>query len=390
MLSKGIVRFNSPYITGKEIDNLKDLIKSKKISGNGIYTKKCSSILENYLDGSKKVLITHSCTAALEMAAILLNIKKGDEVIMPSYTFVSTANAFVLRGGIPVFIDIKNDDLNLNEELIRKAITKKTKAIIVVHYGGLSCDMSKIIKIAKEKKIALIEDAAQALGSEYKGKKLGTLGDLASISFHETKNIIGGEGGALIVNNSKYLKRSEIVWEKGTNRNSFFNGATKKYTWLDIGSSYLPSELVSAFLLDQLKKIDYINSLRMEKWKVYRKLFDKLFIEGLIKIQKTDSESKYNAHIFYILVKNQKLRDLIIKKLNNKQISAVFHYIPLHSSPAGKKYGKSGSSMRVTNKIYKQIIRLPLYPNISEKTIYNIFSIINKIIRSQSDDKKYK
>ena len=206
MLSKGIVRFNSPYITGKEIDNLKDLIKSKKISGNGIYTKKCSSILENYLDGSKKVLITHSCTAALEMAAILLNIKKGDEVIMPSYTFVSTANAFVLRGGIPVFIDIKNDDLNLNEELIRKAITKKTKAIIVVHYGGLSCDMSKIIKIAKEKKIALIEDAAQALGSEYKGKKLGTLGDLASISFHETKNIIRGEGGALIVNNSKYLK----------------------------------------------------------------------------------------------------------------------------------------------------------------------------------------
>tara|TARA_B100000965_G_scaffold402895_1_gene429866 strand:- start:30 stop:1163 length:1134 start_codon:yes stop_codon:yes gene_type:complete len=377
-----MIRFNPPYRTNKELNNIRDAINNGNLSGNGKYTKKCSNLLSTYLSNPAKVLITHSCTAALEMAAILLNIKPGDQIIMPSYTFVSTANAFVLRGGIPVFIDIRNDTLNIDETLIEGAITKKTKAIVVVHYAGVACEMDKILKIAKKNRLAVIEDAAQALGSSYKNKKLGTIGDIATFSFHETKNITSGEGGALVVNNSKFAKRAELIWEKGTNRNLFFKGKIDKYTWVDIGSSFLPSEIVSAFLLSQLQNIRQINKLRMNKWKIYKKLFSKLSKENLIETQNIPKNVSHNAHMFYILVKDSYQRDKILNKMKKNNISAIFHYIPLHNSFAGKKFGKIGSKMNVTNSIHNRIIRLPLYPKIQEKVIKKIFNISNNIINN--------
>ncbi len=369
-----MIRLNKPYATKKGLTNIKKAIREGRLSGNGYFTKKSSSLLEKYLNTECTALITHSCTASLEMAALLIEIKEGDEIIMPSYTFVSTANAFVLRGGVPVFVDIKKDTLNLNEDLIEDAITHKTKAIVVVHYAGVSCNMEKISNIAKRNKLALIEDAAQALGSEYKNRKLGTFGDLSAISFHETKNIISGEGGALIINNKKYLKRAEIIWEKGTNRSLFFKGMVDKYTWVDIGSSYLPSELVSAYLFSQIEQIDKINKLRMAAWNYYYKLFTKNLEEGLYKIPFIPKDCIHNAHMFYIILRNQSERDQLIDKMKKNNINPVFHYIPLHSSPAGKQYGRKGSSMINSNNISKQILRLPLYPHIGKRKIKLIHS----------------
>lgn len=350
--------FNKPYMIENEFKYIKDSINNGVLRGDGIYTKKCHNFLEQKL-GCKKALLTHSCTAALEMAAILLDIKDGDEIIMPSYTFVSTANAFVLRGGIPVFVDIKPDTLNIDENLIEQAITPKTKAICVVHYAGISCEMDKILEIARKYNLYVVEDAAQALGSFYNNKPLGTLGDLACFSFHETKNIISGEGGALIINNEKFIERAEIIREKGTNRSKFFRGEVDKYTWVDIGSSFLPSDIIAAYLYSQLENMEKINNKRMDLWNNYNEFF--VQYTDNVQIPFIPKNCIHNAHMYYLIFNNLEQRTNFINYMKSNDINPVFHYIPLHSSPAGIKYGKVTGCMDVTDKISDTLVRLPMF-----------------------------
>lgn len=371
------IPFNKPFRIENEFNYIRDAIKKGILRGDGIYTQKCHEFLEKKLD-CEKALLTHSCTAALEMCAILLDLKAGDEIIMPSFTFVSTANAFVLRGAVPVFVDIRQDTLNIDETLIEKAITAKTKAICVVHYAGVACEMDKIMDIAKKNNLAVIEDAAQALGCFYKGKPLGTIGDLGCFSFHETKNIISGEGGALIINNKKFEERAEIIREKGTNRSKFFRGEVDKYTWVDIGSSFLPSDLIAAFLYSQLENMNKINKKRMKIWKFYHNLFEKYDKLGFVKRPFIPSDCSHNAHMYYLLFNNLEKRTEFINFMKNNNISPVFHYIPLHSSPAGKKYGRTSGTLNITNKISDTILRLPMYYNISNEELNQIKSVIEK------------
>ena len=373
--------FNQPSLIDKELEYIFDAIKNhKKISGDGFYTAKSRQYLKNYLN-AKDVLLTHSCTAALEMAAILLDLKVGDEVIMPSYTFVSTANAFVLRGAVPVFVDIKLDDLNIDENLIEQAITPKTKVIAVVHYGGVACEMDKVMAIAKKHNLFVVEDAAQALGSKYKGKKLGTIGHFGCLSFHETKNIISGEGGALIINDESYIERAEIIREKGTNRAKFFQGQVDKYTWVDVGSSFLPSDIIAAYLYSQLENIDLINNRRMEIWNFYNKLFGKYEALGHIQIPKIPDHSEFNAHLYCVLFKNNKIRGQFIEFLKQESISAIFHYIPLHSSPAGLKYGNTPFDMRVTDKVSETLVRMPLFYDLSDGQLDHIAKKVEEFFK---------
>lgn len=374
-----MIPFNKPFKIEKEFEYIQDAIQKGVLRGDGFYTQKCHDFLEKAL-GCKKAFLTHSCTAALEMCAILLDIKAGDEVIMPSYTFVSTANAFVLRGGVPVFIDIKKDTLNIDENLIEAAITPRTKAICAVHYAGVACEMDKILEIAQKHGLAVIEDAAQALSSTYKGKPLGTIGDLGCFSFHETKNVISGEGGALVVNNEKYLKRAEIIREKGTNRSQFFRGEVDKYTWVDIGSSFLPSDLIAAFLFSQLENIDKINKKRMENWFFYNNLFEKYDAEvaGPIKRPFIPSHCGHNAHMYYLLFKNLEKRTNFIEFMKKSGINTVFHYIPLHSSPAGVKYGKTCGEMEVTNQISETLVRMPMYYDLNAEELNFIKQAVGK------------
>jgi dTDP-4-amino-4,6-dideoxygalactose transaminase len=372
MMNNKIV-FNQPAIISRELEYIEDaIINHKKISGDGYYTKKCRDFLKNYL-GSEDVLLTHSCTAALEMSAILLDLKEGDEVIMPSYTFVSTANAFVLRGATPVFVDIRQDTLNIDENLIEDAITSKTKAIVVVHYAGVSCEMDGIMNIARKYNLAVIEDAAQALGSKYKGRELGTIGALGALSFHETKNIISGEGGALIINDKKYLERAEIIREKGTNRSKFLHGQVDKYTWVDVGSSFLPSDIIAAYLYAQLENIDKINEKRKKIWQFYNDLFapyDK------VSTSIVPAECQFNAHIFYIIFEQKEVRKEFIEYLKEKGVMSVFHYIPLHSSPAGLRYGRVASSMNITNSISDRLVRMPLFYDINNDQLEYISNVV--------------
>lgn len=356
------IRFNFPYQVGTELDYIRDALDCGRLAGDGPYTRRCSEHLQSYL-GSGTVLLTHSCTAALEIAAILADLKPGDEVIMPSYTFVSTANAFVLRGAIPVFVDIRPDTLNIDESLIEAAITPRTKAIVPVHYAGVACEMDVIMDIARRHGLLVIEDAAQAIGSTYKQQKLGTIGDLAAFSFHETKNIVSGEGGALVVNNARFIERSEIIREKGTNRSRFFRGEVDKYTWVDVGSSYLPSELVAAFLFAQLQHIDEINTARMSIWKKYEAALSGLEMTGHMTLPCRDCE--HNAHIFYLLTRTHDEQVALLAALKLKGINAVFHYIPLHATDAGRKFGRVGSAMPITEDIPGRLVRLPLYPALS-------------------------
>jgi len=314
------------------------------------------------------------------MMAILSSVGPGDEVIMPSFTFASSANAFVLRGAVPVFVDIREDTLNIDENLVKKAITSRTKAILAVHYAGVGCDMDSLGKIAKKHNLLLLEDAAQGILSKYKGKHLGSLGDMAAISFHETKNVISGEGGALLINNPDFIERAEIVWEKGTNRSKFFRGEVDKYTWVDVGSSYLPGEIVAAFLYAQLVNAYKLTRKRVDIWNKYHKGLEDLEKQGSIRRPIIPAGVRHNAHIYYILTKNEKLRDDLINFLKKRGILAVFHYVPLHSSPAGRKYGRVRGRMAVTNKIWKKLIRLPLFYDIREdeisyviKSIYDFF-----------------
>lgn len=376
------IRFNFPHQVGTELDCIRDALECGRLAGDGPYTKKCSELLESYL-GTGKVLLTHSCTAALEMAAILADIQPGDEVIMPSYTFVSTANAFVLRGGVPVFVDIRPDTLNIDERLIEAAITPRTKAIVPVHYAGVACEMDTILDIAHRHGLLVIEDAAQALGSSYKGRKLGTLGDLAAFSFHETKNIISGEGGALVINNPLFVERAEIIREKGTNRTRFFRGEVDKYTWVDVGSSYLPSELVAAFLYAQLQHIDTINSKRMMIWKRYESALQGLAREGRMSLPVIPDTCAHNAHLFYLLTRTHVEQVDLLAALKAAQINAVFHYIPLHATDAGRKFGRTGSAMSITEDLPWRLVRLPLYVDLKRDDQMSIISTIkNKFIKN--------
>jgi dTDP-4-amino-4,6-dideoxygalactose transaminase len=372
------ISFNIPRLAGGEINNLLKLNKLKHYSSNGYFTNKCELWLKKNIN-CKEALLVHSCTAALEMCALLLNIKKNDEIIMPSYTFVSTANAFVLRGGVPVFVDIDPKTLNIDPKKIEKAVTKRTKAIVAVHYAGVSCDMDPILKIAKKYKLYMIEDAAQAILSSYKGRPLGSIGDLATLSFHDSKNIHCGEGGALLINNKKFIKRAKILRDKGTNRDDFNNNVVKKYTWVDIGSSYGLSEINAAFLYAQLSESKSIIKNRIKAWNIYHNLFYKLEKEKKITRPIKQSYTKSNAHIYYIIVK-KKIRDQLIKYLKSQKIFAIFHYVPLHSSNFFMKYNKNKFNLPNTDLLSNSLIRLPLNLKINLKEQKKIFEKITGFI----------
>ena len=371
-----MIPFNVPPCVGTEIDYIKDAINERKISGDGKYTNLCSEWLENRIS-AEKVLLTTSCTHATEMAAILADIKPGDEVIMPSYTFVSTADAFVLRGAKAVFVDIRPDTMNIDETLIEDAITPKTKAIVPVHYAGVSCEMDTIMDIARRHNLAVIEDAAQGVMSEYKGKALGTIGDYGCFSFHETKNYSMGEGGAIVIKNEDMIEPAEIIREKGTNRSKFFRGEIDKYTWVDAGSSYLPSELNAAYLYAQLEKADEIYADRMQVWNAYYEGLLELKDKGYIELPVVPDGCKHNAHMFYVKVKDLDERTRLINYLKDNDIWAVFHYVPLHSAPAGRKYGRFHGEDIYTTTESNRIVRLPLYYGIQKK---EIVLVIKKII----------
>lgn len=359
-----MIPFNKPPYTGNEDQYVLQAMRSDKISGDGPFSKFCQTWFEKNLP-CNKALLTPSCTAALEMAAILVDIQSGDEVIMPSYTFVSTANAFVLRGAKIVFVDIRPDTMNIDESKIEAAITDKTKAIVPVHYAGVSCEMDTIMDIANRYNLYVIEDAAQGMMSTYKGKTLGTIGHLGTYSFHETKNYTsGGEGGLLIINDTKFKERAEIIREKGTNRSQFFRGMVDKYSWVDIGSSYLPSDIQAAYLWGQLEKVDEINNNRLETWSYYYQQLKELASEGHIELPTIPDLCKHNAHMFYIKVADIETRSQLIEHLKNNSISAVFHYIPLHDSVAGKELGRLHAQDQVTTTESEKLVRLPLWYNL--------------------------
>ncbi len=370
-----MISFNVPPFVGNELKYIEEAVRMRKICGDGSFTKKCSRWLEKQT-GSAKVLLTTSCTHATEMAAILSDIEPDDEVIMPSYTFVSTANAFTLRGARIVFVDIRPDTMNIDEKLIESAITEKTKAIVVVHYAGVSCEMDTIMDIAKRHNICVIEDAAQGMMSTYKGKPLGTIGDYGCYSFHETKNYSMGEGGALLVKNKKNIQQAEIIREKGTNRSQYFRGEIDKYTWMSTGSSYLPSELNAAYLWAQLEAAQKIYDDRMNSWNKYHDLLSELEKSGNIELPGVPEECKHNAHMFYIKTNNLEERTRLIKYLKKENIYAVFHYIPLHSSPAGKELGQFHGEDKYTTKESERLLRLPLYYGLGEDDIEHIVSKI--------------
>jgi dTDP-4-amino-4,6-dideoxygalactose transaminase len=360
----GRIPFNLPHMTGKELFYIAKAHFNGSLAGDGPYTKLCHEWLQRNAQCSK-ALLTHSCTAALEMSALLLNIEPGDEIIMPSYTFVSTANAFVLRGGVPVFVDVREDTLNLDETRIEAAITPRTKAIAVVHYAGVACEMDTILAIARKHGLRVVEDAAQGVMSRYKGRPLGSLGDLGAYSFHETKNVISGEGGALLVNDPELALRAEVIREKGTDRSRFFRGEVDKYTWQDVGSSFLPGELIAAFLWAQLEEAQHITDLRLNSWRYYYAALAPLEAQGLLRRPIVPPECEHNAHMFYVLLAPGISRQAVLDALRQYNIFSVFHYVPLHSSPAGMRFGRTHGSMRQTDTLSERLIRLPLWVGIT-------------------------
>ncbi len=363
---KDIIPFNRPYTVGNELVYIEEAYSGFGLSGNGPFTKDCHELIKKYTN-TPATFLTHSCTAALEMSSILFGFKSGDEVIMPSYTFVSTANAFVLRGCKPIFIDIDSDYLNINTDLILEAITPKTRAIVPVHYAGISCDLDAIIKIADKNNLIIIEDSAQGFLSKYKGKSLGSIGDAGAYSFHETKNIISGEGGSLNINDPLLIEKAEIIWEKGTDRSKFFRGEKDKYTWQSCGSSFLPGELIAAFLKAQLEEAEKITRKRIELWNFYKENLKNLEDEGYITLPKIPEYNEHNAHMFQIILKNNHYkRDELIQYLKKNNILATSHYVPLHSSPAGKVFCKFVGDMNVTNFVSENLIRLPIWIGLSK------------------------
>ena len=379
------ILFNKPFSTGRELEYIQQALSNTHLSGNGEFTKKCHTWLESKTS-CHKAFLTHSCTAALEMAAILADIQPGDEVIMPSYTFVSTANAFVLRGGVPVFVDIRPDTLNLDESKIEAAITPKTKAIVPVHYAGVGCEMDVIMEIAQHHQLLVIEDDAQGVGSAYKGRSLGSIGHLAGVSFHETKNVICGEGGALLVNHPTWIERAEIIWEKGTNRSQFFRGLVEKYTWIDIGSSYLPSEINAAFLWAQLEVAEAITHKRMNIWQQYHEAFTDLEAQGKVRRPIIPDQCQHNAHMYYLLLPDKDSRTALIEQLKNSGINAVFHYVPLHSSPSGRKYGRAQGDLSHTENLSSCLLRLPLWVEMTSEEVMHVVDTVYEALKYELAD----
>lgn len=375
------IEFNRPYMTGKELQYIGEANQGHRLAGDGPFTKRCHQWLESHT-GTRKALLTHSCTAALEMSALLLDIAPGDEVIMPSYTFVSTANAFVLRGGIPVFVDIRDDTLNLDETLVEQAITARTRAIVPVHYAGVSCEMDAIMETANRHGIAVVEDAAQGVESTYKGRKLGSIGTLGALSFHETKNVISGEGGALLVNDPAYAARAEIIREKGTDRSQFFRGEVDKYTWQEVGSSFLPGELIAAFLWAQFEHSDGILETRLATWAHYHELLAPLEANGVLRRPYIPDHCGHNAHMYYVLLSPDIDRQAVLGALRASGVQSVFHYVPLHSSPGGRRYGKMHGSLEVTDRQSDRLVRLPLWVGLTPAQQERIVSALYAACRA--------
>ena len=354
------VPFNRPFMVGRELEYIAEAVRLGHLAGDGSFTRRCQDWLEKTL-GARRVLLTHSCTAALEMSAILCEVGPGDEVIMPSFTFVSTANAFLLRGARPVFVDIREDTLNLDETLVEEAVTSRTRVIVPVHYAGVACEMDTLLAIGRRHGLRVVEDAAQAVGASYKGSPLGALGDLGTLSFHETKNLISGEGGALVIQDEQLLARAEIIRDKGTNRASFFRGEVDKYTWVDVGSSFLPSELVAAFLFAQLEQAETISSRRRRIHDVYREALEDLEGEGRLQLPTIPGHCRHNGHLFYILLPTMQQRDDLLDHFKRVGINAVFHYVPLHTSPMGRRLGYEADGLPVTEKTSGRLLRLPSF-----------------------------
>lgn len=369
------IPFNKPYMTGQELGYISDAHTNLQFAGDGAYTKRCHAWLEART-GAKRALLTHSCTAALEMSALLARIGPGDEIIMPSYTFVSTANAFVLRGGVPVFVDIRADTLNLDESLIEAAITARTRAIVPVHYAGVSCEMDSILAIARRRNLVVIEDAAQGVTSSYRGKALGSMGDFGTYSFHETKNVIAGEGGALLVNTPESVLRAEIIREKGTDRSRFFRGEVDKYTWQEIGSSFLPGELTAAFLWAQLEQADRIRGERLSSWGYYHERLAVAEMAGILRRPIVPEMCVHNAHMYYVLLAQNVDRDAVLRCMKQRGIGAVFHYVPLHTAPAGRIVGRTNSALPVTESLSARLIRLPLWVGLTRNEQDEVIDVL--------------
>ena len=376
MTKKWRIRFNAPFTIGRELENIANAVEEGRLSGDGRFTRICHEWLERHL-GCHKALLTHSGTAALEMAAMLCDIGPGDEVIMPSFTFVSTANAFVLRGATPVFVDICLSNLNLNPSLVEQAITARTKVVVPVHYAGIPCDMDAPMDIAQRHGLWVVEDAAHAMLSTYGERPLGSIGHMGCLSFHETKNIISGEGGALLINEPSLAGRAQIIWEKGTNRHDFFRGGVDKYTWVDVGSSFLPSELTAAFLSAQLEQADKIIARRLEICRLYREGLTQLEQAGLTTLPVKNNNGRENGHIFYLLTRDEDQRRRLLKHLEEKGIMATFHYVPLHSSPAGKRFGRVYGPTNVTEDVSVRLVRLPLHYRLTDG---EVAEVIDRVI----------
>ena len=374
------IPFNRPFATGKELTYAAEAQRNHHLSGDGPFTGRCHRWIESQT-GCAKALLTHSCTSALDMAALLLDIRSGDEVIIPSYTFVSTANAFVLRGAIPVFVDIREDTLNLDEKLIEAAITPRTRAIVPVHYAGVSCEMDTISAIASRHNLKIVEDAAQGVMASYKGRALGAIGELGSFSFHETKNVTSGEGGCLLVNDPDLLLRAEILREKGTDRSRFYRGEVDKYTWQDVGSSFLPSEITAAFLLAQLEEAQSITETRLAAWERYHQMLAPLEQQGLFRRPMVPPDCKHNGHLYYILLAPEIERQAVLDELKRNRIGAVFHYVPLHSSPAGVRFGRAQGELPLTNSLSQQLIRLPMWFGLSESQQERVVDVLSVFLR---------
>ncbi len=372
---------NSPSVAGNELRYVAEAVANHHLSGDGPFTKRCHDWLKASTLGHT-ALLTHSCTAALEMAALLLDLKPGDEVIMPSFTFVSTANAVVLRGATPVFVDIRPDTLNIDEALIEGAITSKTRAIFVVHYAGVACDMASIMEIAQKHDLVVVEDAAQGILASYRDRPLGGIGHLGCLSFHETKNIISGEGGALIINDPRFVDRAIILREKGTNRTAFFNGQVDKYSWVDIGSSYLPSDMIAAFLLAQLECAPALMQARLRIYETYHRELAPLEQRGRLQRPTIPQDCSSNAHIYYVLMPTAAERNRVLRECRAANVGATFHYIPLHSAPAGQRYGRAYGSLRVTDDLSARLVRLPLWSSMSEAEVATVLRCLTRGARS--------
>ena len=378
-MNKKPIPFGWPHMTGKELYYIAEAHFNGNLAGDGPFTKKCHTWLEAHC-GCTKALLTHSCTAALEMAALLLDIQPGDEIIMPSYTFVSTANAFVLRGGVPVFVDVREDTLNLDERLIESAVTGRTRAIVPVHYAGVSCEMDAIMAIARRHGLKVVEDAAQGMMASYKGRALGSIGDLGAYSFHETKNVISGEGGALLVNDPVMVMRAEIIREKGTDRSRFFRGEVDKYTWQETGSSFLPGELIAAFLWAQLEEADRITQRRLASWQRYHDLLEPMEAKGILRRPIVPEKCQHNAHMYYVLLLPGSDRQAVLNEFRRNDIGAIFHYVPLHSSPAGQRYCRAQGALPVTDSISERLIRLPLFVGLTEEQQQEVVQVLERAL----------